>query len=64
LVSRKISVTAHEYQELEKLAGIVNNLTVPAGQRKIAKAQYEAILRLAKNRPNEPRSGISHSQIV
>ncbi|ANS74762.1 hypothetical protein AWM70_09275 [Paenibacillus yonginensis] len=63
-MAKKISVTAHEYQELEKLADIVNNLNVPAGKRKIAKAQYEAILRLAKNRPNEPRILDSRSRIV
>ena len=59
-MSEKIPVTSGEYKELEKLAQIVNNLSVPAGQRKIAKAQYEAILGLAKNRPNEPRSGRIH----
>ncbi|WP_223069398.1 hypothetical protein [Paenibacillus caui] len=54
-MARKINVTEDEYKELQKLAEIVNNLNIPTGQRKIAKAQYEAILRLAKNRPNLPR---------
>ncbi|WP_159081871.1 hypothetical protein [Paenibacillus sp. CAA11] len=54
-MNSKINVTSHEYKELEKLANIVNNSNVSIGQRKIAKAQYEAILRLAKNRPNTPR---------
>lgn len=53
--SGKINVTETEFKELEKLAEIVNNASFPAGQRKIAKAQYEAILRLAKNRPSAPR---------
>lgn len=50
-MTRKISVTEKEYQELHRLAQIVNDTSMPVGQRKIAKAQYEAVLRLAKNRP-------------
>ncbi|WP_046180339.1 hypothetical protein [Domibacillus tundrae] len=50
----KINVTPQEYKELQKCARTFNNNLMPIGQRKIAKAQYEAVLRLAKNRPNLP----------
>lgn len=48
---RKITVTPHEYSELQRLALIINDRSAPLGQRKIAKAEYDAILRLARNRP-------------
>ncbi|MDO7904976.1 hypothetical protein Q5741_00945 [Paenibacillus sp. JX-17] len=51
---RKIEVTPKEYDELKRLAKIVNDTTAPVGQRRLAKAEYEAILRLAKNRPSTP----------
>jgi hypothetical protein len=50
----KINVTQREYTELQKLANIVNNMNTTIGQRRIAKAEYEAVLRLAKNRPSTP----------
>jgi hypothetical protein len=53
-MQRKISVTEQEYLELQRLAQIVNDRNSSIGQRRIAKAQYEAILRLAKNRPISP----------
>jgi Leu/Phe-tRNA-protein transferase len=53
-MEKKINVTPKEYSELQKLAQISNNKLMSIGQRKIAKAQYEAILRLAKYRPHTP----------
>jgi hypothetical protein len=50
-VRGKINVTQGEYLELQKLAKIVNNINETVGLRRIAKAEYEAVLRLAKDRP-------------
>lgn len=54
---KKIDVTPQEFEELQKLADIVNNDANPIGQRRIAKAQYETILRIAHIRPSASSRG-------
>ncbi|WP_199614755.1 hypothetical protein [Paenibacillus alkalitolerans] len=63
-MAQKIKVTEKEYMELQKLAQIVNDQSMPVAQRKIAKAQYEAVLRLAKNRPFGPHTSSVSLQLV
>ncbi|WP_020618380.1 hypothetical protein [Paenibacillus daejeonensis] len=44
-----VKVTQHELQELKKLAGIIKNVRLPLSQRRIAKSQYETIIKYAKH---------------
>jgi hypothetical protein len=49
-VSRKtVKVTSEEMQKLKKLAEVVKNPLLPMSQRRIAKSQYEAIIKFAKH---------------
>ncbi|MFI2856899.1 hypothetical protein ACH6EH_07135 [Paenibacillus sp. JSM ZJ436] len=52
-MKNKISVTVKEFQELQRLADIVNDRCEPSYIRRMAKVQYEAILRLAKYRAGD-----------
>ncbi|WP_373232039.1 hypothetical protein [Cohnella sp.] len=44
-----VKVTPEEMQELKKLAVVVKNPLLPMSQRRIAKSQYEAIIKFAKH---------------
>lgn len=48
MASKMVGVTSDQMQELKQLAEIIQNPTLPLSQRRIAKAQYEAIIKLAK----------------
>ena len=41
-------VTQGELQELKKLASIIKNVRLPLSQRRIAKSQYDSIIKYAK----------------
>lgn len=44
-----VKVTPEEMLELKKLAEVVKNPHLPMSQRRIAKSQYEAIIKFAKH---------------
>ncbi|MFS0724851.1 hypothetical protein [Paenibacillus sp. 1P07SE] len=43
-----VKVTPGEMQELKKLASIIKNVRLPLSQRRIAKSQYDTIIKCAK----------------
>lgn len=44
-----VKVTRGELQELKKLVSIIKNVRLPLSQRRIAKSQYESIIKHAKH---------------
>jgi len=48
VVRKSVKVTSEEMLELKKLAEIMKNPQLPMSQRRIAKSQYESIIKFAK----------------
>lgn len=44
-----VKVTRGELLKLQKLASIIKNVRLPLSQRRIAKSQYESIIKHAKH---------------
>lgn len=48
---QQVVVTRVEYKRIQNLLKVVNNRTMSVPRRKIARAQYESMIRFFKSRP-------------
>ncbi len=48
IIRKTVKVTSEEMLELKKLAEVMKNPQLPMSQRRIAKSQYESIIKFAK----------------
>lgn len=60
IIRQQLVVTEVEYARLQNLLKVINSKTMSLPRRKIARAQYESLIRYIKSRPTNKKesSGI------